>query len=89
MTLDEETTAVLRPRAPLQRDTALVARIDIRTVSGRLGHANASTTLDIYAQFVEQTDDRARSSSEVNGRLGDLAQMAARETTRSASEERW
>lgn len=33
--------------------------IDIRTVSGRLGHANASTTLDIYAQFVEQTDQRA------------------------------
>jgi integrase len=33
--------------------------IDIRTVSGRLGHANASTTLDTYAQFVEQTDVRA------------------------------
>ncbi len=33
--------------------------IDIRTVSGRLGHANASTTLDIYAQFVEQADEHA------------------------------
>lgn len=33
--------------------------IDLRTVSGRLGHANASTTLDIYAQFVEQADERA------------------------------
>lgn len=33
--------------------------IDVRTVSGRLGHANASTTLDIYAQFVEQADERA------------------------------
>lgn len=33
--------------------------IDIRTVSGRLGHANTSTTLDIYAHFVEQADERA------------------------------
>jgi integrase len=40
--------------------TQLLANgIDIRTVSGRLGHANASTTLDIYAQFVEQADERA------------------------------
>jgi integrase len=37
----------------------LASGIDIRTVSGRLGHANASTTLDIYAQFVEQADERA------------------------------
>jgi integrase len=37
----------------------LAAGIDVRTVSGRLGHANASTTLDIYAQFVEQADERA------------------------------
>lgn len=29
------------------------------TVSGRLGHANASTTLDIYAEFVEAADERA------------------------------
>lgn len=33
--------------------------IDIRTVSGRLGHANASTTLDFYAQFLEAADERA------------------------------
>ena len=33
--------------------------IDMRTVSGRLGHANASTTLDIYAQFVQAADERA------------------------------
>jgi hypothetical protein len=25
-------------------------------VSGRLGHANATTTLDIYSHFVEETD---------------------------------
>jgi len=35
---------------------------DIRTVSGRLGHADASTTLNIYSHFVEQADrDAARS----------------------------
>jgi integrase len=33
--------------------------IDIRTVSGRLGHANASTTLDFYAQFLQAADERA------------------------------
>lgn len=33
--------------------------IDVRTVSGRLGHASASTTLDIYAQFVQAADERA------------------------------
>ena len=28
-------------------------------VSGRLGHANASTTLDFYAQFLQAADERA------------------------------
>ena len=33
--------------------------IDVRTVSGRLGHANASTTLYFYAQFLQAADQRA------------------------------
>jgi integrase len=37
----------------------LSAGIDIRTVSGRLGHANASTTLDFCAQFLHAADERA------------------------------
>ncbi len=37
----------------------LSAGIDIRTVSGRLGHAHASTTLDFYAQFLQAADERA------------------------------
>jgi len=37
----------------------LTAGTDIRTVSGRLGHANASTTLNIYAHFVEHADEQA------------------------------
>ena len=32
---------------------------DFRTVSGRLGHADVSTTLDIYAHFVRHADEKA------------------------------
>ncbi len=34
----------------------LAAGVPIRTVSGRLGHANPSTTLGIYAHFIEESD---------------------------------
>lgn len=34
----------------------LVAGIPVRTVSGRLGHANAATTLGVYAHFIDQSD---------------------------------
>ncbi len=34
----------------------LAAGIPVRTVSGRLGHANAVTTLGVYAHFVEASD---------------------------------
>ena len=40
----------------------LVSGIDVRTASGRLGHANASTTLDVYAHFVRAADERAASA---------------------------
>ena len=33
--------------------------IDIRTVSGRLGHSNASTTLNIYTHFLEENERKA------------------------------
>jgi integrase len=35
---------------------ALAAGVPVRTVSGRLGHANPSTTHNIYAHFVEASD---------------------------------
>ena len=35
------------------------AGISVRAVSGRLGHANASTTLSVYAHFVETSDVEA------------------------------
>ncbi|HEV3212872.1 MAG TPA: site-specific integrase [Acidimicrobiales bacterium] len=34
----------------------LAAGVDVRTVAGRLGHRNASTTLNVYAHFVPGTD---------------------------------
>ena len=37
----------------------LGAGVDIRTVAGRLGHRNASTTLNVYAHFLAQTDEAA------------------------------
>lgn len=37
----------------------LAAGVPVRTVSGRLGHANAATTLGVYAHFVEESDQEA------------------------------
>lgn len=34
----------------------LAAGVPVRTVSGRLGHANAATTLGVYAHLVEESD---------------------------------
>lgn len=39
--------------------TMLLDGIDVRTAAGRLGHARASTTLDIYAHFTQPADERA------------------------------
>jgi integrase len=37
----------------------LAAGVPVRTVSGRLGHASAATTLNVYAAFVEASDREA------------------------------
>lgn len=39
--------------------TMLLNGVDVRTAAGRLGHARASTTLDIYAHFTQPADQRA------------------------------
>jgi integrase len=44
----------------------LASCVDVRTVSGRLGHSLASTTLNVYAAFVPDADRRA---ANVMGRL--------------------
>lgn len=37
----------------------IAAGVSVRTVSGRLGHSNSATTLNIYSHFVEATDQDA------------------------------
>ena len=39
--------------------TMLVNGVDVRTTAGRLGHAQSSTTLNVYAHFVQAADARA------------------------------
>ncbi len=36
--------------------------VDIRTVSNRLGHAQTSTTLDIYSHALQKMDEQASSA---------------------------
>ncbi|MGH9096963.1 MAG: tyrosine-type recombinase/integrase [Acidimicrobiales bacterium] len=42
------------------------AGVDVRTIAGRLGHANPAITLRTYAHFLEATD---RQAAQVMGRL--------------------
>ena len=44
----------------------LAARVPVPTVSGRLGHANAATRLNVYAHFLEAGD---RDAADVIGNL--------------------
>ena len=49
----------LHDRRHFNASALLAEGTDRRTVSGRLGHAEASTTLDIYAHFVRHADEKA------------------------------
>jgi len=44
----------------------LTAGVPVPTVSGRLGHANSSTTLNVYAHFFEVSD---RDAADVVGNV--------------------
>jgi integrase len=52
----------------------LAAGVDVRTVAGRLGHRNPSTTLNVYSHFVPETDQEAAET------LGRIFEEAARPT---------
>jgi integrase len=58
----------------------MAAGIPVRTVSGRLGHANPSTTLSIYTHFVEASDQDA---AMVMGKL--LAKKKPKPATKKAT----
>jgi integrase len=49
--------------------------VDLRTVAGRLGHAEGSTTLRFYAQFARPADQRA--AAVLSGQLADLRKREA------------
>jgi integrase len=53
----------------------LTAGVDVRTVAGRLGHRNPSTTLNVYSHFVPETDKEAADA------LGRIFEDAARSTS--------
>jgi integrase len=53
----------------------LAAGVPVRTVSGRLGHADAATTLNVYAHFLEASD---REAADV---IGGLLQAPAPEAS--------
>jgi integrase len=52
----------------------LAAGVDVRTVAGRLGHRNPSTTLNVYSHFVPETDQEA---AETLGRIFEDADRPA------------
>jgi integrase len=63
--------------------TRLVAAgIPVRTVSGRLGHANPATTLSVYSHFVEASDQEAAA---VMGRLVSLSNSRSKANRRGQS----
>jgi integrase len=48
----------------------LASGVDIRTVAGRLGHRNASTTLNVYSHFLQSAD---KDAADALGRIFDDA----------------
>jgi integrase len=59
----------------------LVAGVDVRTVAGRLGHRNPSTTLNVYTHFLPETDQNA---AETLGRIFEDASRTDRGGQRHA-----
>jgi integrase len=54
----------------------LSAGVDVRTVAGRLGHRNASTTLNVYAHFLPERD---RDAADTLGKLFGAAMQATQD----------
>ncbi len=52
----------------------LASGVDVRTVAGRLGHRNASTTLNVYSHFLAEAD---RDAANVLGKIFDDAVAGA------------
>ncbi len=62
----------------------LTAGVDVRTVAGRLGHRNPSTTLNVYSHFVPESDQQAAAAL---GQIFDDAMVLNKKASKAASEE--
>jgi integrase len=60
----------------------MTAGVPVRTVSGRLGHANPATTLSVYTHFVEASDQEA---ALVMGNLRTKSRRSDSKPTKKAS----
>ena len=60
----------------------LAAGVDVRTVAGRLGHRNPSTTLNVYSHFVPETDQEA---ADALGRIFESANFHTPDYSRKRS----
>jgi integrase len=61
----------------------LAAGVPVRTVSGRLGHADAATTLNVYAHFLEASDRQA--ADVIGGLLGTGTSATKRATDKAGA----
>jgi integrase len=59
----------------------IAAGVDVRTVAGRLGHARASTTLDIYSHWLPARD---RQAAELLGQVLDASHDSVGSRSRNA-----
>jgi len=59
--------------------------VDVRTVAGRLGHRNASTTLNVYSHFLPEAD---REAADLLGRIFDDALLEVTEVPDEDDEEK-
>ena len=60
------------PPGILDALSGLDAGVPLRSVSGRVGHRNPSTTTNIYAHWIQESD--ARSAEVVEGRIWESAE---------------
>jgi len=60
-------------RGPVGAPGVDSAGVDVPAVSGRLGHKNPSTTLNVYSQFVPETDQEAAAADALGRILEDAA----------------
>lgn len=58
----------------------LTAGVDVRTVAGRLGHRNPSTTLNVYSHFVPESDQEAATAL---GQIFDDAMVLSKKKNKS------